>query len=253
MHSPVGTLQAGKQQGDDIIVPDYVDNEEWSWASRRRQCGVKEGSDAIDKDGSGSGAPEGFVGWPVTDVNALNDAGETALHRAAGCRGEAAPAGPGYSAGGGGGLAVMRHLLTLGADPNARDARGLTPLMTILVKGKDHLGGARLWVISRFFHGMNIYIFDGLLVVCGLSYTVSSPRWYKDGHIEVFPQQFELSKPSTLIGCWMPQGMERISLLLNAKADPNARDNLGETVLHKVSDAVRESIFIYRCRPHHTS
>ena len=146
--SPVDTLRAGTLQGDDVIIPDYVDDEEWSWASRRRKCGGegKEGPpDGVNKDGPGSGAPEGFVGWPVTDVNALNDAGETALHRAAGCRGEAAPAGktgPGHSAGGGGGLAVMRHLLALGADPDARDARGLTPLMTILVKGKEHLWGS---------------------------------------------------------------------------------------------------------------
>ena len=36
----------------------------------------------------------------------------------------------------------------------------------------------------------------------------------------------------------MPQGMERIEALLQAGADPNDRDALGETVLHKVMRAV---------------
>ena len=90
---------------------------------------------------AGRGGTDGFLGWPVSDVNARNEAGETALHRAAGCRGDAAPIaldGSGASSsGGGGGLSVMGHLLALGADPGARDARGLTPLMTVLVKGES--------------------------------------------------------------------------------------------------------------------
>ncbi|KAG1666148.1 hypothetical protein FOA52_011559 [Chlamydomonas sp. UWO 241] len=97
-------------------------------------------------------------GWPLLPcdgVNARNAAGETALHRAAGCRK-------------GSSLAVMEHLLSLGADPGAQDLRGLTPMMTVLARS-----------------------------------------------------------------CWMPEGMARLQMLLDAGAGVNARDVQGETVLHK--------------------
>ena len=50
--------------------------------------------------------------------------------------------------------------------------------------------------------------------------------------------------------CWMPQGMERIQMLLQAGADPNAKDALGETVLHKVRMAVGDCLLLAVQRTH---
>ena len=157
--SPADKLRAAS--GNDIVIPEYVDNESWSWAARRRRGGVGTGPDAGPGVAGGStdaillagpAGSDGFLGWPPADANACNAAGETALHRAAGCRGEAAPlarppSGGGRGicsggSGGGGALSVMGHLMALGADPGARDARGLTPMMTVMVKGERlPLGG----------------------------------------------------------------------------------------------------------------
>lgn len=195
VRSPADKLRAAS--GCDVEIPAYIDDEQWSWNSRRRRIpaagGRGRGELAVpstqeeeeDDLGSllgGQGGSEGFIGWPPRDANAHNAAGEaqpmycrpavllpnwlfqllheatnlpitlttltvpgeTPLHRAAGCRGEAAPSWSSDAAHvlplppGGGGLAVMAHLLALGADPGARDARGLTPLMTIFVKGETY-------------------------------------------------------------------------------------------------------------------
>ena len=53
-----------------------------------------------------------------SDINAMNPAGETALHIASA---------QGYNT-------VVRFLVTSGADVNARSARGLTPLGALLAR-----------------------------------------------------------------------------------------------------------------------
>jgi hypothetical protein len=74
---------------------------------------------------------------PRDGVNSRNAAGEAPLHRAAGCRK-------------GSSTAVMEHLLAMGADPGVRDKRGLTPCMTLLVKGEmERRATSRAPLITR--------------------------------------------------------------------------------------------------------
>ena len=58
-----------------------------------------------------------------TDASAPNQALETPLHKAAACRGGEVGA-------------IISHLIAAGADVNAQDARGLTPLSMVLTSGE---------------------------------------------------------------------------------------------------------------------
>jgi ankyrin repeat protein len=78
------------------------------------------------------------MGETVGEVDARNAAGETALHKAAESRDSSS-------------LAMMRHLLSMGADPGAKDRHGSTPIMHMLTRSwpsKDSLAKIELLISS---------------------------------------------------------------------------------------------------------